>query len=98
LLAREPRHLFDGLEFLALHHLELAQNALGLGAKERVELTPNAGSDAGRIVHQPRDLVEKAVLGLGHGTLRAPARPRIQEWRSWGAAASRPTPVRGANS
>ena len=66
LLAREPRHLLDGLELLALHHFEVAQDALGLGAHDGVELSPRPGRDTGRVVHQPRDLVEETVARLGH--------------------------------
>ena len=39
-LARQASHLLDRLELLALHHVEVAQNALGLTAEQSVELAP----------------------------------------------------------
>jgi hypothetical protein len=34
LLARQPRHFLDRLEFLALDHIEVAQDAVGLVAED----------------------------------------------------------------
>src|SRR5436190_20107431 len=42
LLARQPRHVLDRLELLALDHVELAQDAFGLGAEQGVELAAHA--------------------------------------------------------
>ena len=71
LLAGEPGHILDGLEFLALDHGEIAQYALRLAAEQRLEFAPHALRSTGRIVHQPRDLVEKPVRRLHHVRLRA---------------------------
>src|SRR5690349_11801828 len=35
-LARQPGHLLDRFEFLALDHVEVAQHAFGLSAQQRV--------------------------------------------------------------
>src|SRR5215471_9885017 len=70
LLAREAGRLLDGLELLAPHDVEIAQNALSLAAEQRVELAPHARGDAGGVVHQPRHLVEKPVGRLGHAILQ----------------------------
>src|SRR5947208_13996522 len=66
LFAREPRHVLDRLELLALDQIEVAQPALRLVAEHGVELTPHARRDAGGVVHQARHFVEKTVAGLGH--------------------------------
>ncbi len=70
LLARDPGHFLHRLEILALDHVEIAQDALGLALEQGVELAPHARSDAGGIVHQPRHLVENPAAGLGHRRLR----------------------------
>src|SRR5947207_8685822 len=71
LFARQPGHLLDRFELLALDHVEVAEDALGLMAQHGVELAPHALGDAGRVVHQPRRLVEEPVAGLCHRRLRA---------------------------
>src|ERR1700675_48345 len=71
-LARQPGHVLDRLEILALDQVEIAQDALRLVAEQRLDLAPHALRGAGRVVHQPRDLVEKPVCGLDHGCLRTP--------------------------
>src|SRR3954465_1892853 len=70
-LARQPGHVLDRLELLALDHVEIAEDALGLMAQHRVELAPHALGDAGRVVHQPRRLVKEPIAGLCHRRLRA---------------------------
>src|SRR5450830_1379438 len=67
LLARQAGHFLDRLEFLALDHVEVAQDALGLGPEQSVEFAPHPLRDPGGIVHQARHLVKNAVAGLGHG-------------------------------
>src|ERR1700675_4265369 len=71
-LARQAGHVLDRLEILALDQVEIAQDALRLVAEQRLDLAPHALRGAGRIVHQPRDLVEEPVCGLDHGCLRTP--------------------------
>src|SRR5205807_9313563 len=66
LLAGKPGHFLDGLEFLALDHIEVVEPALGLAAERRFDLAADALRDTGGIVHQPRHLVEHPVAGLGH--------------------------------
>src|ERR1700719_4958776 len=68
-LARQAGHVLDRLEFLALDHVEIAQDALRLVAKQRLDLAPHALRGAGGVVHQPRHLVEEPVCGLDHGCL-----------------------------
>src|SRR6266849_415510 len=65
-LPRQPGHLLDGLELLAMDHVEIAQNPLRLGAQHCVEFPPHALSDAGRIVHQPGEFVVKSPRRLHH--------------------------------
>src|SRR5580704_17567415 len=77
LLAGKPRHVLDGFEFLALDQIEILQPALSLGAEQGVELAPDALRDAGGIVHQPRDLVEETVAGLGHPCLPGSPNPLL---------------------
>src|SRR5215471_1599163 len=66
-LAREPCHVLDRLELLALHNIEVAQHLFRLVSPERVDFALDTLCRAGCIVHQPSDLVEKPVCGLGHG-------------------------------
>src|SRR5262249_36056585 len=69
-------------------HVEVAQDALGLAAEQRLELASYARRDACRIVHQAGHFVEKTVRGLGHGWCLRRAAYRTQ-WRLAAAAASR---------
>ena len=47
-LPGEPRHLLDGLELVAPDHVEVGEDALGLAAKQGVELAAHAlGFDRG---------------------------------------------------
>ncbi len=74
--ARKPCHILNGLEILALDHIQLAQNTLCLGAKQRLEFPAHTLGDAGGIVHKPRHLIKKPVCGLYHDCLNsAAARP-----------------------
>src|SRR6185369_16135862 len=66
LLARQAGHLLHRLEFLALDHVEIAQDAFGLVAHDGVDLALDALRGAGGVVHQTADLIEKPVAGLGH--------------------------------
>src|SRR5262249_40235227 len=91
LLAREAGRLLDGLELLAPHDVEIAQNALSLAAEQRVELAPHARGDAGGVVHQPRHLGEKPGGRLGHGTLQPRLHCRTQ-WAFRAGPASIATP------
>src|SRR5579883_1213251 len=68
LLARDTRHVLDGLELLALDEVEVTQDLFGLGAPERIDFLLHALCRAGSVVHQATDLVEKGVGGLGHET------------------------------
>src|ERR1700733_746616 len=65
-LARQPRHVLDRLELLALDDVEVAQDLLGLVAHHRIDLALDALGGAGGVVHQAADLVEKPIAGLGH--------------------------------
>ena len=58
--------LFYNASYFDAYPAEIVQPPLGLGAEQRVELAADALRDAGRIVHQPRHLVEEPVAGLGH--------------------------------
>src|SRR6202011_5423852 len=74
LLAREPRHVLDRLELLALDDIEVAQDFFGLVADHGIDLALDTLSGAGGVIHQTPDLVEKPIAGLGHlGTLRSAA-------------------------
>src|SRR6267154_3890960 len=64
---RQARHLLDGLEFLALDQIEIPQPLLGLSLEQGIDLAPEPLGYAGGVVHQSRDLVEKAIGGLSHG-------------------------------
>src|SRR6202022_648840 len=65
-LARQPRHVLDHLELLALDHVEVAQEFFGLVADHGVNLALTPLGGARGVVHQPPDLVEKPIGGLGH--------------------------------
>src|ERR1700716_4188159 len=65
-LARQPRHVLDRLELLALDDVEVAQDFFGLIADHRIDLTLDALGGAGGVIHQTPDLVEKPIAGLGH--------------------------------
>src|SRR5271169_4984400 len=65
-LARQPRHVLDRLELLALDDVEVAQDFLGLIAQHGIDLALDALGGAGGVVHQSSDLVEKSIAGLGH--------------------------------
>jgi hypothetical protein len=67
LFARQPRHVFDRLELLARNHLEIAQDAFGLMAKQRIDLAPHTLRDPGGVIHQARHLVKETVGRLYHG-------------------------------
>jgi hypothetical protein len=41
-LPRQPGHVLDGLEFLALDHVHVAQDTFGLGANDGIEFPPHA--------------------------------------------------------
>src|SRR5262249_13505566 len=65
-LARLRRHLLDRLEFFSRHHVEVAQDALGLGLKDGFDLAPDAARHPGGVVHQPGHFVEESVRRLYH--------------------------------
>src|SRR5262245_33350489 len=66
LLARQPGHFLAGLEDLAANRVELIEDTLGLGAEQGAELAAYPLGNAGGVVHEPRHLVEKPIVGLGH--------------------------------
>src|ERR1700736_1214194 len=70
-LARQPRHVLDRLELLALDDVEVAQKFFGLIAHQRIDLALDALGGARGVVHQAADLVEKTIAGLGHVNLRS---------------------------
>src|SRR5262245_25503841 len=80
-LARQARHVLDRLELLALDDVEIAQEFFGLVAHHRVELALHALCRTRGVIHQATDLVEKPVVGLGHGETPAAQEP-LQQWRS----------------
>src|SRR6266481_8314305 len=84
-LTREPCHLLDCLELLALDDVEVAEDFFRLVADHRIDLALDALGGAGGVVHQTPDLVEKPIVGLGHlwsisGRLRTGC--SIRQWRS----------------
>src|SRR5438105_1846524 len=66
LLTREAGHVLDRVELLALDEVEVAQDAFGLVAHDRIDLALDALRGTGGVVHQAADLVEKPIAGLGH--------------------------------
>ena len=82
LVARLGGHLLDGLEFLALHHVHVAQDALALRLHQGFNLAAHALRGAGSVGQQLRQLVEEAVGRLCHGrapcaSLDGPVDPRL---------------------
>src|ERR1700728_226799 len=82
LLTGEPGHVLDGLEFLTLNDVEVAQNAFGLAAKQRLELSAHPLRHPGGVVHQPCRLIEEPVRRLHHDRLqklrgKRPLPPRL---------------------
>src|SRR6185437_195015 len=74
-LARQAGHVLDRFELLAFDQIHVAQEFFGLVAPERVDLALDALGGAGGVVHQPADLVEKPVVGLGHGEISVRGEP-----------------------
>jgi len=66
LLAGFLRHGLDRLEILALHHVEIAQHALGLGAHQSFDLLAYAVGGAGGAGDQLAQFVEEPACGLCH--------------------------------
>src|SRR6266852_8632786 len=58
-LARQPRHVLDRLELLALDDVEIAQDFFGLIADHRIDLALDALGGARGVIDQAPDLVEK---------------------------------------
>src|SRR5262245_27786450 len=67
LLAGLLRHGLDRFEFLALHHVEVAQHPLGLGADHALDLLAHALCRAGSVGDELAELVEEPASGLCHG-------------------------------
>jgi len=65
-LTRQPRHVLDRLELLALDDIEVAQDFFGLIADHCIDLALDALGGPGGVVHQAPDLVKKPIAGLGH--------------------------------
>src|SRR5580698_9602547 len=65
-LARQPGHVLDRLELLALDDIEVAQDFFGLVAHHGIDLALDTLGRAGGVVHQPADLVKEPIAGLGH--------------------------------
>ena len=64
------------------NEVEVAQDAFGLVAHDRIDLALDALGGAGGVVHQTADLVEKPVAGLGH-LKNSPLRREWQGERQW---------------
>src|SRR6476660_3678930 len=73
LLARLLRHGLDRLELLALHHIEIAQHALGLGADHIFDLLAHTVGRAGSVGDQLAEFVEEPPCGLRHESILTPA-------------------------
>src|SRR5262245_33617610 len=71
--ARLCGHLLHRLELLALHDIEVAQQALALRPHQGFELAAHALRCPGSIRHQLGEFVEKAVVALSHARIRSPA-------------------------
>src|ERR1019366_7078264 len=101
LLARQPRHVLDRLEFLALDDVEVAQDFFGLIADHGVDLALDALGGARGVIHQAPDLVEKPIAGLGHlwgSPVGCELLGQVRQWRS-GRPCSRPAlPSRGKSA
>src|ERR1019366_5035627 len=100
-LARQPRHVLDRLELLALDDVEVAQDFFGLIADHGVDLALDALGGARGVIHQTPDLVEKPIAGLGHlwgSPVGCELLGQVRQWRS-GRPCSRPAlPSRGKSA
>src|SRR4030095_7419360 len=61
LLTRQAGHVLDRVELLTLDEVEVAQDAFGLVAHDRIDLALDALGGAGGVVHQTANLVEKPI-------------------------------------